>query len=405
MKHIKLAWRNLWRNPRRSIITLASVFFGVIMATLMTSMQYGSYDSMIDNVVKFYSGYAQVFTSAYDENKTINNTFIYNDTLQEKIRNIDEVTHTTPRLEYFALASSEELTRGAAIIGVNPEDESKVTSLNKWVDQGEYLKSNEAGVLVAVNLANYLKIKPGDTLILYGQGFHGVTAAGLFPVKGILKFPMPELNNDMVYMELGSCQKFFGAEGRISSLVVMVSDHYDLPSAMRKLKTTITEPLVAKSWDELQPELVSMIEADRAGGLFMKLILYLVVGFGILGTIIMMMAERQRELGVTVAIGMQRSTLSWVLFLETILTGLLGALFGILGSIPIIIWFYKNPIELTGDAAKTMIDMGIEPFMYFSLHPFIFYNQALVVFIITMLIGIIPVYKIYKLKVNQALRA
>lgn len=405
MKNLKLAWRNLWRNPRRSLITMASIFFGVIMATVMTSMQYGSYDSMVDNVVKFYSGYAQVFTKAYDENKTINNTFVYNRSLQEEIREINEVTHTSPRLEYFALASSKEITKGAMIVGVNPDDESKVTSLNKWVEEGEYLKTNDQGVLIATNLANYLKIKPGDTLILYGQGYHGVTAAGLYPVRGILNFPMPELNNEMIYMDLVNCQELFGAEEKITSLVVMVNDHYDLATAMRKLKSTIKEPLIAKSWDEMQPELVSMIEADRAGGIFMKLILYLVVGFGILGTIIMMMAERKREMGVTVAIGMQRRSLGSVLFLETILTGLLGSILGILGSIPIIFWIYNNPIKLTGDAAEMMISMGIEPYLYFAIHPFVFYNQALVVFCLTLFIGIFTIIKVFRLKVNQALRS
>ena len=89
---------------------MASVFFGVILSTLMTSMQHGSYDAMIDNVVKFYSGYAQVFTEKYDENKTINNTFELNDSIVNTINRIPEVTHISPRLEYSALASSQELT-------------------------------------------------------------------------------------------------------------------------------------------------------------------------------------------------------------------------------------------------------------------------------------------------------
>ncbi len=159
------------------------------------------------------------------------------------------------------------------------------------------------------------------------------------------------------------------------------------------------------SWDELQPELVSMIEADKAGGIFMKLILYMVIGFGIFGTIIMMMAERIRELGVTIAIGMQRYTMGSILFIETILTGIVGSFFGILGSIPIVSYLYNNPIVLTGNAAKTMEEMGMEPLMYFSISPFVFYNQALTIFILTLIIGIYPIYKAYKLQVNQALRA
>jgi len=405
MKNLKLAWRNLGRNSRRSLITMASVFFGVILSTLMTSMQHGSYDSMINNVVKFYSGFAQIFSEAYDKNKTINNTFELSDTLENNIRKCKAITHIAPRLEYFALASSEQLTKGAVIIGIDPDKENKVTEVEKWLHSGDYLSNGDNGVLLSIHLAEYLRIDIGDTLILYGQGYHGVTAAGLFPVKGILKFPMPELNNQMVYMSISAAQELFGAENRATSLIVMVEDHYDLPAAMTFLKETIHSPLMTKSWDELQPELVQMIEADRAGGLLMKLILYMVVGFGIFGTIIMMIAERMRELGVTIAVGMQRYTMAWIVFLETIFTGLIGSAFGIVGSIPIISYFYANPIKLTGDAAKTMIDMGIEPYMYFSWNPPVFYGQALVVFILTLVIAIYPIYKVYKLNVNQALRA
>ena len=384
---------------------MASVFFGVILSTLMTSMQHGSYESMIDNIVKFYSGYAQVFSEAYDENKTINNTFALSDSLESRIDEGDAITRTTPRLEYFALASSEEMTKGAIIIGIDPVREDAVTEIGKWLHSGDYLSQDDKGALLSVNLAEYLRLTVGDTLILYGQGYHGVTASGLYPVRGILKFPAPELNNQMVYMGLEAAQDLFGAPGRVTSLIVMVEDHYDLPTAMSYLKENVHSPLMTKSWDELQPELVQMIEADRAGGVVMKFILYMVVGFGILGTIIMMIAERKRELGVTIAVGMQRSTLALIVFLETLLTGLVGAFFGILGSIPVVAYFFANPIKLTGDAAQTMIDMGIEPYMYFSWNPLVFYGQALVVFFIALVIAAYPVYKVYKLRVNQALRA
>ncbi len=233
INNIKIAWRNLWRNSRRSLITMASVFFGVILSSLMTSMQYGSYDSMVNNVVKLYSGYAQVFTEAYHENKTINNTFELTDSINNLVSGIKEVTHTAPRLEYFALASSEELTKGAMILGIDPEKEDKITEVSKWVDKGEYLKSGDKGVLIAVNLANYLKLDIGDTLILYGQGYHGVTAANLFPIQGILKFPMPDMNNQLIYMDLKACQDYFSAYNRVTSLIIMVKDHYDLPATMK----------------------------------------------------------------------------------------------------------------------------------------------------------------------------
>ncbi len=405
MKNIIIAWRNLWRKPWRTIITSGSIFFGVLLSSLMTSMQYGSYEAMISNVVQFYSGYMQIFTEEYHENKTINNTFVLSDSLESIIKNEKGITHYTPRLEYFSLASSEEITKGSVIIGIDPDGENKVTELKKWVKKGSFLNNNSTGVMVAVDLANYLKVDIGDTVVLYGQGYHGVMAAGVYPVSGILEFPSPELNKQFIYMTLKSGQELFSAPNRLSSVVLMVKDNYHMPPVLDNLKEEIKSPFMVMSWAELQPALVQMIDGDKAGGLFMKSLLYIIITFGILGTILMMVSERKRELGVMIAIGMQRTRLSMILFFETIFIGLIGAVSGIMVSIPLTYHFFRNPIPLTGDAARTMVDMGIEPFMYFSMQPDVFYTQAIIVFIITMVISIYPIIKSFSLKLTTALRA
>ena len=404
MNNLKIAWRNLWRNKRRTVITSASIFFGVIFATIMTSMQEGSYGSMVDNIVKFYLGYIQVLNEDYWENKTINNTYEITDSLIKKIEDVEEITHYSPRLESFALASSSDITKGTLVIGIDPEKEDKVTGVSKWLKKGSYLKPGDQGILLAADLAKYLQLDVNDTLIMLGQGFHGISAAGIFPVRGILEFSSPELNK-VIYMELSTCQEFYSAYNRVTSLVIMLKDHYDIPIALKKMKESIHTPYDVMTWGEMQPELVQLIEADRAGGVIMKVILYMIIGFGIFGTIMMMIQERRREMGVMVAIGMKRIKLGNILFLETILIGFLGVFTGILGSFPIIGYYYNNPIRLTGEAAKAMIDMGIEPLLTFSWIPPVFYNQALTVFILTLLIGFYPVYKTLKLRIDQALRA
>ncbi|MQY78526.1 MAG: FtsX-like permease family protein [Bacteroidetes bacterium] len=405
MNNIKIAWRNLWRNKRRTLITVASVFFGVLFSTVMTSMQEGSYSSMVDNVVKFYSGYIQVHSEDYWENKTINNTFKPTDSLIDKISQVKEVIHFTPRLESFALASSEEITKGVMVLGVDPVKESQVTGIEKWIEKGRYLNPGDKGILVGIDLAKYLQLELNDTIVLLSQGYHGISAAGKYPIAGILNFPSPELNRQTLYMELSNCQDFYSAYNLLTSLVLMVKNQYDLPDAMKELRNEISSPFSVMSWNEMQPELVQMIEADRAGGVFMKALLYMIIGFGILGTIMMMISERRREMGVMVAIGMQRFKLGNIIFLETLFIGFLGVLVGFLGSIPIISYYYNNPIRLPADAAEIMIEMGIEPLLYFSWMPSVFYNQVITIFVITALIAIYPVYKSRTMKVNLALRA
>lgn len=398
-----LAWRNIWRNRRRTLITVASIFFGVLLSAYMTSMQEGSYDKMVEIVVKFYSGYMQVHHKDYWENKSINNSFDYNQDLVGQLKKHKEIDLVIPRLESFGLASAGELTRGAAILGIVPEVETQLTGIAGKIVSGKYLQANDDGVVIGEGLAKYLKIDLIDTMVIITQGYHGVSAAGKFPVRGIIKHVSPELNKSIVYMELKTCQSFLNAENKITSLVVNVPGNKVMKRMLGKLKQEIRSPYSVMSWDEMQPEVVQQIESDRAGGIIMKAILYIVIAFGIFGTIMMMMAERRREFGVMISIGMQKRKLSVILFLETLFIGLLGILSGIAVSLPLLFIQSRNPIPLTGETARLMEDFGFEPYMFFSTAPEVFWQQAISVFVMTLLIGIYPVIAARRIKEIKAL--
>jgi putative ABC transport system permease protein len=400
-----LAWRNLWRNRGRTLITIASVFFGVLISTYMSSMQEGSYTSMIDNMVKFYSGYLQIQHEEYWDNKTIDYTMVPTGEVLASIAGVPEIRNYTPRLESFALASSEQYTRGSLVIGIDPEREQALTGMQKWLMEGHYLRPGDKGALVASDLARYLNLSLNDTLVLIGVGYHGASAWGKFPIRGILKFPNPELNRQSLYLDIGTCQEFYGVEQGVTSLVLMVDDQYHLPKARKKLSDVLDSPYRLMTWDEMQPQLLQMVEADKAGAYVMKAILYLLIGFGIFGTVMMMVMERRREMGVMVAIGMQRSKLSAILFTESILIALLGVLAGFAGSVPLIAYYIRNPIPLTGQVGETMSQMGFEPYMYFSWRPVVFYEQLIIVFLITAVIALYPLLIARSFRVHLALRA
>lgn len=399
----KLAWRNIWRNKRRTLITVASIFFGVLLSAYMTSMQEGSYDKMVDIVVKFYSGYMQVHQEDYWENKSINNSFDYDQAMIGKLKSHPEIELVIPRLESFGLASAQELTRGAAIFGIVPEVETRLTGIADKIVAGKYLQAHDDGVVIGEGLSRFLKLGLNDTLVIITQGYHGVSSAGKFPVHGIIKHVSPELNKSIIYMELKTCQDFLGAENKLTSLVVNVADNNVMKRALKSLRTEIQPPFSVMSWEEMQPEVVQQIESDRAGGVIMKAILYVVIAFGIFGTIMMMIAERRREFGVMISIGMQKSKLAVVLFIETLFIGLLGIVSGIAVSLPLLFIQSKNPIPLTGETARLMEDFGFEPYMFFSTAPEVFWQQAVSVFVLTLLIGIYPIIASLRIKEIKAL--
>ena len=401
--NIKLAWRNIWRNKRRTLITVASIFFGVLLSAYMTSMQEGSYSKMVEIVVKFYSGYMQVHHEDYWENKSINNSFDYDQALIVRLKSHPDVDFVIPRLESFGLASAGELTRGAAVFGIVPEVETQLTGIAEKIVSGKYLQADDDGVVIGDGLAKFLNLQLNDTLVVLTQGYHGVSSAGKFPVHGIIKHVSPELNKSIIYMELKTCQSFLGAENKLTSLVVNVADNDAMKRTLMNLKREIKTPYSIMSWEEMQPEVVQQIESDRAGGVIMKAILYIVIAFGIFGTIMMMIAERRREFGVMISIGMQKKKLAVILFIETLFIGLLGILSGMAVSLPLLLIQAKNPIPLTGETAKLMEDFGFEPYMFFSTAPEVFWQQAISVFVLTVLIGIYPIIASLRIKEIKAL--
>jgi ABC-type lipoprotein release transport system permease subunit len=405
IRNISLAWRNLWRNKRRTLITVASVFFGVLLGTLISSVNEGAYNSMIGNIVKFYSGYIQIQNVDYWENKTINETMEPSAELDRIVESVPQITGSTMRLENFALASSDKNTKGAMIFGIDPDRENEVSEIKRWVEKGRYFEGVDPGVLVGSDLARYLNLSIGDTLVIIGSGYHGSGAAGKYPIIGLLRFPNPQLNKQCVYMHLSVSQELFSAENLVTAMILMVEEPYDLKPAMRKLKNRVPSEYAVLSWEEMNPELVQMIESDKAGHAIMRVILYILIGFGIFGTVMMMVVERTREMGVMVAIGMQKMRLAGLLFLETIMIGLIGVLAGFAGSIPMIVYFYNNPVKLSGNAAETMEQFGVEPFLHFSWIPSVFYEQLIIVFAIVLIISLYPLINALKLKVHQALRA
>ncbi|MEQ8359426.1 MAG: FtsX-like permease family protein [Cytophagales bacterium] len=400
-----LAWRNIWRNKRRSFITILSITFAVLLACVMRSMQLGSYDRMIENSVRFYTGYIQIHKEGYWDDKVIDNSFIYDSAKLSRVNALKGVISYVPRLESFALASFKSQTKGALVMGVDPSREDALTRVKSKLVAGNYLSHRDEGVLVSEGLADYLKSEVGDTLVLLGQGYHGANAAGLFPIRGIVKFAMPQQNNQLVYMALEQSQWFYAADDLITSAALVIEDPDEATKITEQIKGIFEgDSYEVMDWKALVPDLVQSIELDNISGKVMLWILYLVIGFGMFGTYLMMTAERQYEFGVMIAVGMKRIQLQSIILLEITMMTAIGVLFGILLSLPSLTYFHFNPIYFDEEAAKAFEKFGVEAVYAFSLDPVIFTNQAYAIFIMAIVLAGYPVWSIHKMKPVESMR-
>lgn len=403
--YAKIAWRNIWRNKRRSFITIGSITFAVLLACVMRSMQLGSYERMIKNAAELYTGYIQIHKNGYWDEKIIDNSFVCDAKLLDNVESTTGVNSAVPRVESFALASFDGKTKGGMVLGIDPEREHGLTKIKDKIVDGQYLESEDDGAIVSEGLAKYLKIEIGDTLVLIGQGYHGANAAGLFAVKGIAKFPSPAQNNQTIFISLGRAQWFYAMPDQITSLALVVDKAKHVDRILADLSTKLnTEKLEIMGWEAMMPELLQGIEIDNISGRIMLWILYAVIGFGMFGTFMMMTAERMYEFGVMMSIGMKRLKMQFSIFLEMLMMSTIGVLVGIAISLPIILYYYFNPIFMTGESAEAIEQFGVEAAYFFSIQASLFYNQAWAIFFMALILGFYPLYVIQRLKPVAAMR-
>lgn len=405
MLTLVLAWRNIWRNRRRTLITMTSIVMAVVLSAVMQSMQRGQYDMMIDISAGQFSGHLQLQAEGFLDEPILDNSMELTDELMQTVADEPGVKAVVPRFNTFALAAGHERSRAAMLIGIDVEEEKHLSNPVDKLVEGEYFESNsDPYVLISQGLSEFLNVGLGDTLVLLGSGYQGMSANGAYLVAGVLKFGLPDLNKALVYMPMETIHDFTGAYGRVTGVAVLVDNIKYSATIAERLQAKMPDGILALDWTIVMPDLVQAIQADYGSGFIILLVLYMVVGFGILGTILMMTAERSYELGVMGAIGTPRSRLAGMITLEMFMITTIATLAGIVLSLPVMYYYNANPIMLEGEMVETMLEYGMEPYLQFSTDPLIPITQAVVVLLLSLGVAIYPIWHMYRLKPVEAMR-
>ncbi len=404
---IRMAWLNLWRNRRRTLIAGGSVFFAVILAIVMRSATLGIYDNLIHNFVTYSSGYIEVHQKGFHEDASVDLSMEVHSELLLQLREQPGVTAVQPRIQSFVLASGSGQAKGALFMGVIPSLEKKYTHLDRKLCAGTYPESDSERVaLLGVDLASRLKLKVGDTLVVIGQGYRASTAAGKYRVCGLLQLGSPELNQRIVYLPLCHAQALLSTPDMVTSLAVQISGPAQLEPVARRLRTLLdTAQLELMTWKELYPELDQFITADSGGHIIMSGVLYLIISFGLLGTLLMMARERTHEFGIIIALGLRKEKIAIMLLCESLFISLMGGAAGITSGWLLVRWFHANPIPITGKLKGMYLSYGIEPVIAVSNRPDVFYVQAIVVLLISLMLVIVPIVRVLQLEPVKALNS
>jgi len=374
-----MAWRNIWRHPRRTALTIAAIAFATALLVFMVSFQFGAIETMINSSVKIRTGHLQVQAENYREKRDMR------------------------------LVVPDPAAVGAIfVVGIDPEREAAVSTLKKTIRQGAYLSEGDAdGALVGELLARNLKVGPGDELTVMGQGRDGSVAATLLKVKGIYKSGLAEFDRSSIHITLKNFQETYSMRGAVHEVVAIGASLKDIPAVKAAVERALADaspdgPLAVLDWRELAPGLYEVIMINMASRLIFYLILVIVVASSISNTFLMALFERTREFGVMMAIGTARRRLTRILLLESVNITLIGVAVGIIMGSLAVMYFEMHGLDLSG-SEDLLSQFGISGRIYPRLSLFSASAGPALVFAITFLAALYPALRIRRLQPVEAM--
>lgn len=401
-----LAWRNLWRHPRRTVLNVGSIAFASLVMVFLLSFQLGTYATMKENILRMLDGFAQVQPPGYKDNPGIRKVIAQPAAIMKRLHTIDGVDAVAPRGRSYAILSNGEKSIAAAVVGVDPKLETQVSRLNHSIRQGRYLRDDDAAVVVlGSSLARNLHVSVGDQVSMLGQARDGSVAADVLKVIGIFHTGTPEIDRQFAEMPLARFQTSF-AMGQAVNLIVLSGPtlagvSHALPRVRRALADT---RLQVYDWQVLQPGLDAAISLDLNTSMLWYVSLVVVVVFIILNTLLMSVLERTREFGVLLAVGMRPSLLGRMIWLELSLLALLGLAAGmIIGSTVTLIYSHYG-INMPG-AETFFAQWGIPGKLYPRLSLLSLSAGPGVMVVCIILAGIFPYRRVRRLEPVTAMRS
>ena len=407
---LKIAWRNVWRNPRRSILTASAVIFSCVLLIFMVSLQMGSYSSMIDSAVKIQTGHLQVQAKGYQKDGRIRQVIPHPERVSELLSKDPLVDAFTFRSRAFALVSSKDRTYGAMVVGVDPKGEERVSTIPSVVRRGSYFTTeDEAHVVLGEILADNLSVGLGDELVILGQGYDGSVAANVLNVKGIFSSGQTDFDRNVIEIPLSVFQNTFSMGDAVHEIVITSVDLEQVDVLASRLNRELEglpdgKDLIALTWEELMPGLEQMIRIDMFSAYIFYGILIVVVAFSIMNTFITAIMERTRELGVLLAVGVRRSRLIRMVLMESVFLTMLGVTAGVVLGLALTSYFEVHGINM-GVSSEVLGEYGLPSVIKPKITLGSAISGPLIVFVVTLCTAVFPALRILKLRIVKALTA
>lgn len=406
---LRLAWRSLWRNRRRTLITVVSIGLGLAFAVFFICFAEGFYHQLVENVVRMQAGHVTVENKDYQVAPAVDLFVADAERLRTRIGDLAEVQQTKLIVLGQGVARSGTGAVGASVMGVEPSVEAKMSILPRQMVGGRYLQDgDEALVVVGTRLAERLHLAQGKKLVLTTNDATGALTEELFRVAGVFETGVEEIDGYLLQMPISSARRLYGLPAGSATQVgaVLKDSGYEQKVLGKVSRLVEGGPDKAYPWQEIVPEVANYIRQDRASNWIFQGILLFLILFTIFNTILMSVLERQREFAVLLALGTSPGLLRRQIVLESLFIGLLGCAFGLtLGGLAAyalevygfdLTKLYSGEFSISGAVISPIVHSRVTAGTLFTL--------GTVVIGATLLISLIPMRRATRVSIVDELR-
>ncbi|MDH5598441.1 MAG: FtsX-like permease family protein [Cyclobacteriaceae bacterium] len=400
---LKLSYKNIWRNRVRSLVLITSIALGMWAGVFVMGFYNGIIEQRIDNVIEKEVSHFQFHVAEYKEDNLVKYYIPDGLELIEEIRKDEQVSAIAGRLISMGMIGSARTSSGIKINGIIPEDEALVIHINDNIVEGNYFEEPKRNpILISTKTAEKLNVKLRSKVVLTFQDLHGNITSGAFRVVGLYKSTNGMYDELNVFVKQNDLRKLIGSEAEVHEIAVKLKEHEYLTSSLDKYKSEHPDLLI-ESWMQLSPGMEYMVDSMDSVLYIILWIIMLALLFGIVNTMLMAVLERTREIGMLMAIGMNRLRVFGMVMLETTFIMLIGGPLGIFLAYSTVTYFGHVGIDL-GIIGQAMEQMGYATVIYPTLESEHYYNVIFQVVIVAIIGSLYPAKKALKLNPIEAIR-
>ena len=405
---IKLAWRSLWRNRRRTLISVLSLAFGLFLAMTFISVADGVYARLVDDAVRLQGGHITLENPQYRDAPAIDLSIVASPALRKRIESLPGVERTKAMVLGQGVAKTGAGAVGVAVVGVEPDVERLTSPIPGKIVKGSYLSgAGKREVLVGVELAKQLKLDLGKKMVITTNDAQGNLVEELYRVAGIFRLGSEEIDGYLVQLPLAAAQRLYRLpDDQVTQIGVILRDIDDKARLLPEVAALAGPGVAVLPWDEVMPELAGYIRMDGGSNVVLQTILLFLILFTVFNTLLMSVLERRRELGVLLALGTPPHKLKLQVFTESALLASLGCVLGLLAGGLLSYYLAVHGLDLRRLMKEGMAISGIavSPIVHARLTPGLFLWLGGGMFLATLLISLYPMHKAARIDVADVIK-